>query len=92
MTTPTRRRTANRWWLPSVGATPADPLKVWGDMLTRQDHTKEALGALVTAAERVCELGLRKSHALSLVRVQQAAETNGSMVARVRLELTTSAL
>jgi integrase len=29
------------------------------------------IGALIAAAERVCELGSRKSHALSLVRAQQ---------------------
>jgi integrase len=34
------------------------------------------IGALVAAEERACELGSRKSHALSLVRSQQVAASN----------------
>lgn len=34
-------------------------------------YSAPEIGALITAAERVCELGSRKSHALTLVRAQQ---------------------
>ena len=39
-------------------------------------YSAPEIGTLVAAAERVCELGSRKSHALSLVRGQQAAVSN----------------
>jgi hypothetical protein len=34
-------------------------------------YSAPEIGALIAAAERVCELESRKSHALSLVRAQQ---------------------
>src|SRR6202166_938927 len=39
-------------------------------------YSAPEIGALVTAAERVCELGSRKSHALSSVRPKQAPVSN----------------
>ena len=34
-------------------------------------YSAPEIGALIAAAERVCELGSRKNHALALVRPQQ---------------------
>jgi integrase len=42
-------------------------------------YSAPEIGALVAAAERVCELGSRKSHALSLVRGQQVGASNCSI-------------
>ncbi len=39
-------------------------------------YSAPEVGALVAAAERVCELGSRKSHALSLVRTQQVVASD----------------
>jgi integrase len=39
-------------------------------------YSAPEIGALVAAAERVCELGSRKSHALCLVRAQQVSASN----------------
>jgi integrase len=39
-------------------------------------YSAPEIGALIAAAEQVCELGSRKSHALTLVRAQQAAVSN----------------
>jgi integrase len=39
-------------------------------------YSAPEIGALVAAAERVCELWSRKSHALSLVRAQQVAASD----------------
>jgi hypothetical protein len=39
-------------------------------------YSAPEIGALIAAAERVCELGSRNSHALSLVRAQQAGASN----------------
>jgi hypothetical protein len=45
------------------------------DHLTTHYSAPE-IGALVAAGERVCELGTRKSPALSLVQTQQATASN----------------
>ena len=50
------------------------------------------IGALIESSEKVCELGSRKSPALAIVRTRAASQVTDSLVARVRLELTTSAL
>ena len=42
-------------------------------------YSAPEIGALVAAAERVCESGARKSHASSLVPAQQAAASNWSI-------------
>ena len=63
--------------LPNLKSRLGTELKTGGVLLVRKSdlvtthYSAPEIGTLIAAAERVCELGARKSHALSLARAQQ---------------------
>ena len=55
-------------------------------------YSAPEIGALMEASEKVCELGSRKTHALTLVGARPKQQVLDFMVVREGLEPSTSAL